>query len=104
MRTLKIVDLADQEFREATTYYHDRDPRVAERFVAEARKTLRMMEQFPGIGAPVAGVDDPMVRQIPIHKFPYNVVVDNFHEVRQVVAFAHKRKRPGYFIERIQRP
>jgi plasmid stabilization system protein ParE len=51
LRPLKIVDLAEDELREATEYYRQRDPRVAAQFVAETRKTLHLMEQFPGIGA-----------------------------------------------------
>lgn len=103
MKPLRIVDLAEREFREATEWYRQRDPRVAERFIAEARRSLQLIEQFPAIGSKVPGVDDPHVRQMPIRTFPYNVVFDNLPEIRQVVAFAHKRKRPAYFIERLER-
>lgn len=62
----------------------------------EVRRSLQLIEDFPAIGGEVPGVEDANVRQMPIHTFPYNVVVDNFGETREVVAFAHKRKRPAY--------
>lgn len=65
MKPLRIVDLAEREFREAAEWYRQRDPRVAERFIAEARRSLHLIEQFPAIGSKVPGVDDPHVRQMP---------------------------------------
>ena len=75
MKPLRIVDPAELEFREATKWYRERDPRVAGRFAAEARKTLRLIEQFPRIGGSVPGVDDRDVRRMPIHSFPYSLSV-----------------------------
>jgi beta-lactamase class A len=39
-------------------WYRDRDERVADRFVAEVRRTLDLIEQFPQIGSRVPGVAD----------------------------------------------
>jgi len=52
----KILVLAEFEFREALEWSRERDPRVAERFSAEVRKTLQLIAQFPRIGGPVAGI------------------------------------------------
>lgn len=75
-----MTDLAEAEYREALAEYRKIDPRVAERFANETRRTLELMERFPAIGGPVFGVDDVSVRQLPIHSFPYNVVVDNLQD------------------------
>lgn len=102
MKRLKILVPAELELHEATKWYQERDPRVAERFAAEARKTLRLIEQFPRIGGSVPGVDDRDVRHMPIHSFPYNVVFVNLGDRIEVVAFAHKRRRPAYFMSRLR--
>jgi (2Fe-2S) ferredoxin len=47
LKPLQIVEPAEIEYQEATTWYRDRDPRVADRFVAETRRTLELIETFP---------------------------------------------------------
>lgn len=103
MKPLHIVDPAEIEYQEATAWYRDRDPRVAERFVSETRRTLEMIEAFPQIGGRVPGVDDPDVRQMPIHTFPYQIVFVRLSNRLEVVAFAHNRRRPAYFADRLRR-
>ena len=103
MKPLQIVEPAEIEYQEATTWYRDRDPRVAERFVAETRRTLELIETFPQLGGRVPGVDDPDVRQMPIHSFPYYVVFVRLADRLEVVAFAHNRRRPAYFADRLRR-
>ena len=103
MKPLQIVEPAEIEYQEATTWYRDRDPRVAERFAAETRRTLELIEAFPQIGGRVPGVDDEDVRQMPIHGFPYHVVFVRLSDRLEVVAFAHNRRRPAYFVDRLPR-
>ena len=103
MKPLKIIVPAEIEFGEATRWYRDRDPRVADRFAAEARKALKLIEQFPQIGGLVFGIDDRHVRRMPIHAFPYNIVFVDLGDSIEVVAFAHHRRRPAYFMARLRR-
>jgi len=103
LKPLSIIVPAELELREATEWYRERDPRVADRFASEARKTLHLIEEFPRIGGSVPGVDDRDVRRMPIHSFPYNVVFVDLGERLEVVAFAHKRRQPGYFMARLRR-
>jgi toxin ParE1/3/4 len=102
LKPLKIIVAAEIELHEATMWYRDRDPRVADRFAAEARKTLRLIEQFPQIGGRVFGIDDRQVRRMPIHAFPYGIVFVDLGDSIEVVAFAHNRRRPAYFISRLR--
>lgn len=103
MKTLAILELAEAEFREATQWYMDRDPRVAGRFTAEARKTLQLIETFPQIGSRVPEVPEAGVRRMPIHTFPYHVVFVDLGDRIEVVAFAHNRRNPRYFVRRLRR-
>lgn len=101
MKPLNVVEAAEAEFAEATAWYRDRDVRVANRFVAETRRALELVERFPQIGGRVPGVEDRDVRQMPIHTFPYHVVFVDLPDRLEVVAFAHHRRRPAYFIDRL---
>ena len=103
MIAVEILRPAEIEFREAVSYYRERDPRVAEHFISEVRRTLELLESFPNIGSPVRDVDDPDVRRMPVHKFPYSVVFLRLSDRLQVVAIAHKRKRPAYYVSRLHR-
>jgi len=102
LKPLTIVTAAEAELREAVAWYHERDPRAAERFAREARQTLSLIEEFPKIGGRVAGVDDRHVRGMPIHSFPYHIVFVEFADRLEVIAFAHNRRRPAYFVNRIR--
>lgn len=39
---LQIAEPAEVEYQEATAWYRDRDPRVADRFAAETRRALEL--------------------------------------------------------------
>ena len=103
MKRLRIIEAARAEFRQATAWYRERDPRVADRFAEEARKTLHLIEQFPQIGGLVTRIGDRIARRMPIHSFPYSVVFVDLGDTLEVVAFAHYRRRPGYFVKRLRR-
>jgi plasmid stabilization system protein ParE len=103
LKPLQIVEPAETEYRETLTWYRNRDVRVADRFAAEARRTLALVESFPQIGSRVPGVDDADVRQMPIHTFPYSIVFVNLPDRLEVIAFAHARRRPAYFMDRLRR-
>ena len=103
MKPLQIVEPAEAEYREILSWYRDRDERVADRFADEARRALQLVETFPQIGGRVPGVDDADVRQMPIHTFPYHVVFVDLPDRLEVIAFAHSRRRPAYFMNRLHR-
>ena len=69
--------------------------------MAETRRALELIETFPQIGGRVPAVDDRDVRQMPIHTFPYHVVFLNLPDRIEVVAFAHYRRKPAYFMDRV---
>ena len=103
MKPVTVIEPADTELRKETAWYRDRDPRVATDFTSEVRRTLKFIEEFPQIGSRMFGVDDPDIRSFPVHGFPYRVVFLDLPDRTEVIAFAHKRRRPRYFLRRIRR-
>jgi toxin ParE1/3/4 len=103
LKPVQIIVAAELELREATGWYLQRAPRVADRFTAETRRTLQLIETFPQIGGRVPSIDDPDVRQLPVHAFPYHIVFLNLPDRIEVIAFAHHRRRPAYFAARLRR-
>jgi plasmid stabilization system protein ParE len=103
LKPLHITGPAETEIREAVAWYRERDPRVAEKFAAEVRQTLQLIEAFPQIGGRVPAVPDGSVRRLPVHAFPYSIVFVALADIIEVVAVAHNRRRPDYFITRIEK-
>jgi plasmid stabilization system protein ParE len=101
LKPVKVLPIAEKEFGEEVAWYRERDPRVASRFSSEVRQALTLLESYPGIGSRVPGVLDSAVRRMPVHKFPYHIVFLDLGNVLEVVAFAHYRRRPTYFLDRI---
>ena len=102
MKPVTISDPARNEYREAVQWYRDRDERVAARFIAETRSILELISEFPSVGSRVPLINDKSVRRMPIHNFPYNVVFVDVGDHLEVAAFAHKRRRPEYLVERLR--
>jgi len=103
LKRVAVVDAAAIEVQEATAWYEERDPRVAARFTSEVRRTLDLIESFPQIGGPIRGLADVDVRRMSVHAFPYYLVFVDYPEWVEVIACAHNRRHPTYFISRLRR-
>lgn len=97
MNRVHLRRIAKQDLREALSWYRERSPELADRFLDEVYKTLALLEQFPNLGGRVIGVNDSTTRQLPVDTFPYQVVFKRFARGTSVLAIAHERKRPGYW-------
>jgi len=100
VKPARLTPPAESELREATGWYRDRSAALARDFLAEVRRTLETLEEFPGAGANVPYADDSAIRRLPIRRFPYQVVYVELNDRLEVVAIAADRKRPGYWLGR----
>jgi plasmid stabilization system protein ParE len=73
-------------------FYYERSGEAAAQFEARFRQTLRYISEFPR-SAPLSGEN----RRFRIPGFPYSVITDRDSET--VVAVAHDRRRPGYWLD-----
>lgn len=99
MKRVQLRRVAKRDIREAVAWYRERDPELATRFLDEVYRTLALVEQFPGIGGRVFGINDASTRQLPVDNFPYHVVFKRLPTGTSVLAIAHDRKKPGYWNE-----
>ena len=92
---------AERELDEAAQRYEEQRPGLGKRFLREVELTTKRICQFPGAGAPVKRVPaDLATRQAPVKDFPYQVVYLSTAGVIRVLAIAHYRRRPGYWLDR----
>lgn len=65
--------------------------------------TIDQIRRFPRAGAPVPGVpEDLAVRRAPIKGFPYHVIYLKTADSIHLLAFAHDKRRPAYWLPRTE--
>ncbi len=96
MRT-RYQPAALEEFREAIIWYCEvAGQRQAEALDREINAKLELLKHHPQIGTPSIGGS----RWIPLKRFPYTLHYRVVGEVIDILAVAHQRRRPGYWLKR----
>ncbi|MGH2362055.1 MAG: type II toxin-antitoxin system RelE/ParE family toxin [bacterium] len=97
----RAQDEATEEIDHAARWYEERRSGLGHRFLASVDATLDQIRRFPGAGAPVPRVaPDLAVRRAPIKGFPYHLIYLETAEVIHILAFAHDKRRPAYWLPR----
>ena len=92
---------AERELDEAAQRYEEQRPGLGKRFLHEIESTAEQIRRFPGAGAPIKHVPaDLGARHAPVKGFPYHVVYLSTPNAIRVLAVAHYRRRPGYWLHR----
>lgn len=88
---------------EAAEWYAERVDGLGDRFLLEAEAAFARIDETPLTGSPWTHRRLPEgVRRMLLRSFPYSVVY--IVEPRVViVAVAHLRRRPGYWVRRLDR-
>jgi toxin ParE1/3/4 len=104
-KPLRTEAEADRELEEAIRRYEGQRPGLGAEFLAAVDEVLERIQRLPNIGAPIPRipVDLAALRRAPLHRFPYHVVYLETTVAIQVLAFAHNRRRPGYWQARSER-
>ena len=84
------------EARAAREWYETRNAEAAERFMAELDLAIERIEEAPCQWPPYLAD----TRRYLLRRFPFFVVFREASDRVQVVAVAHARRRPGYWLRR----
>lgn len=97
----EILRAASAEVAEAAEWYAERVDGLGERFLLETEAAFGRIDETPLTGSPWNHRRlPPGVRRMFLRSFPYSVVY--IVEPRLVVvAVAHLRRRPGYWMKRL---
>ncbi len=100
-RRLTLSAEARQELREAVNWYETRGLGLGRQLLGEARECFHRIETQPETGSLVKGVKDAVgARRVLLKRFPYAVIYIELEAPVRVLAFAHVRRRPGYWKKR----
>ena len=104
-KPLRTEEEAERELEEALRWYEEKRPGLGAEFLSAVDDALTQIRRLPNTGGRVPQVNpDLRVRRIPLKKFPYHVVYLETDDAIRVLAFAHDRRRPGYWLSRYERP
>ena len=90
---------AAEEFLAAVEYYRAALPELGGRFAQAVQHATDVAATHPEAGSP-RGTSE--IRRLGVVGFPYDLVYWQRHEVVEVIALAHHRRRPNYWRDRHQ--
>lgn len=102
MNNVRIEPEADDEIRAAAEWYEARRPGLGHAFVEAVDEAIGRIIELPDAAVPVPGVSLP-VRRVFTKRFPYSIVFMLVEDEIVVVAIAHMKREPRYWISRINR-
>jgi plasmid stabilization system protein ParE len=97
-RTLRVLPDAEAELVSAAIWYEDKRPGLGVEFVAIVDQALQSILEHPE-ACPVWRPDRPY-RQHQLKRFPYVLFFRVDSATIKIVAVAHAKRRPGYWLDR----
>lgn len=96
---LRILQVAELE---AAIWYETQRQQLGDEFLVELDAAIKRIHNEPGSFAALESYSGPGdVRRCLLKRFPYVVVFLNRPEEVLVVAISHVRRRPFYWLERL---
>lgn len=99
--TVKLHADARRELTKAADWYEARSAGLGEAFADEILRALDLIEESPGAWPEWPGVrHTPPVRRFLLSGFPFALPYGVFNGEVIILAVAHLRRRPGYWLPR----
>jgi plasmid stabilization system protein ParE len=102
---VKVVRLSPEaidEVVEAAAWYRARRPGLESEFLAEVDRVLPLIGDSPAAFPRLLDVpEDLVIRRALLPRFPYALIFMDLVEHVRVLAVAHAKRRPGYWLDRV---
>jgi hypothetical protein len=99
---LRILQIAELEARDAARWYDDHQEGLGDRFLDEYAAALEKIEENPlWFGRLETVTTSKEIRRCLLKRFPYYIVYELAQNEVVVLAVAHARRRPNYWVERL---
>lgn len=97
MKNVIFHPLAEQELIDATAYYEKQKPGLGLEFLGEVEDSVNFLVLYPEAGSKV-GVS---VRRVILPKFSYSLLYRVLEgDLIRILAVAHHKRRPQYWVDR----
>ncbi len=89
---------AEAEHLESVAFYESKQPGLGAAYLAEFENAMKRVCEGPH-RYPIEG--QPDLRRIRMNRFPFTIIYREKDGIVQVLAVAHQRRRPQYWLGRI---
>lgn len=89
------------EEADAARWYETHRLGLGAEFVEAVDNAVVRIAETPRMGSPVPGIADETIRRRAVGRFPFHVVYVELPDRLQVLAVAHDRRRPAYWVGRL---
>ena len=102
MSAVRLSSEAVDELVEAAVWYRARQPGLELEFLTEVERILPLIGNAPGSFPRLLDVPGGLViRRALFPRFPYAVIFMDLRGEIRVLAVAHAKRRPGYWLDRV---
>jgi plasmid stabilization system protein ParE len=97
---IEVLEVARQEYVDALEYYQSKSPAVAAKFKDFLKSQVEKIRQHPDSWMLVR----PRIRKCLGQAFPYDLIYEQTKTSIVILAIAHKKRKPNYWMGRIPPP
>jgi hypothetical protein len=94
--SLRFLEEAAHEFHRAIQYYEDKSAGLGGELLTDVERLEDLLESNPELGSP----GESGTRRLLLRRFPFLLVYVLVDGEPLIVAFAHQRRKPGYWLDR----
>ena len=99
---IRLTSEANDDLAHAATWYEDRREGLGLAFLAAVSRTIDSIAHWPRTGTSIEDVRaDLDARRMGVRRFPYYLAYVVRHDHVLVVAVAHERRRPQFWLSRV---
>jgi plasmid stabilization system protein ParE len=99
-RTLRVLPEAEAELQSAATWYEEKRPGLGIEFIVVVDRAFESILDNPE-ACPVWRADRPYRKRF-LKRFPYVVFFGIDAATVEIIAVAHAKRRPGYWLDRLR--
>lgn len=96
MRSVIFHPLAEQELLDAVSYYEEQEAGLGLEYLGEVEHAVNFLVRYPEAGCKVRG----SIHRLTLPKFPYSLLYRVLEEQIRVLAVAHHKRKPQYWVDR----
>ena len=96
MTRYRYLPAAREDLNEAAAFYEASVPGLGDAFLDDVERAIESIRENPQIGAPIGRA----FRRVILRRFPFSIVYAERDDEIVIVAIAHDRRRPGYWLGR----
>jgi len=104
VNVVRLSPEAIDELVEAAVWYRARRPGLESEFLAEFDRVLPLIGSSPASFPRLLDMpEDLVIRRALLPRFPYAVIFMDLGTEIRVLAVAHAKRRPGYWLDRVDK-